>query len=372
MGHLFHRTRKKKDGTTHTYKTWTYKFYHRGKQKYFDTGETNKRKALDKAHKHEVDVKGGGDPKKLDRITFNQLKELIIMDYEINKKKSIDRMKRSVNHLQSYFDGFKAVDITTKEVQKYIQKRLKDKKANATINRELAALKRMFSLGQHHDPPMVRQIPHMPMLEENNVRQGFFTKGEYQALQKHLPVFLRPVVTLAYLTGMRKEEILSLTWKQVDLKNKMLRVYDTKTKEPRNVPLLDPLPNQLAWLREKARREGSYLPYVFLNRDGTDRIKDFRKTWSTACKNANVDGSKLFHDFRRTAVRNLIRSDVPEKIAMAISGHKTRSVFDRYNIVDDKDLTKAMQKVGRYLSEVKEPHKVVRLKKRKKVITLKE
>lgn len=137
-----------------------------------------------------------------------------------------------------------------------------------------------------------------------------------------------------------------------------------RDKEPRNVPLLNPIPDQLRAMRERALRDGIDLPYVFLNNDRTDRIGDFRKSWVTACRKAGVNHKKLFHDFRRTAVRNFVRSGIPEKIAMAISGHKTRSVFDRYNIVNDDDLTNAINKVGEYLNGVEEPHNVVRMEEK--------
>ena len=94
------------------------------------------------------------------------------------------------------------------------------------------------------------------------------------------------------------------------------------------------------------------LPYVFLNEEKTDRIKSFRKTWNTACKKAKI-GHRLFHDLRRSAVRNLVRSGVPEAVAMRISGHKTRSVFERYNIVSDSDLMLAAQRQEAYLNAQK-------------------
>jgi integrase len=127
-----------------------------------------------------------------------------------------------------------------------------------------------------------------------------------------------------------------------------LEVGETKNDEGRTVYLDDELKEIMDLQWQLRKKTATILPYIFFNNDNTDRIKRFDKAWKRACKDAKI-GIRLFHDFRRTAVRNMVRSGVPERVAMMISGHKTRSVFDRYNIVNDQDLKLAAQRQQAYL-----------------------
>ena len=163
--------------------------------------------------------------------------------------------------------------ITTHQVRLYIKQRQDADKANATINRELAALKRMFHLAEQETPPRVHSVPHIPMLKEDNVREGFFEYEEFDELRIAAPPYLKGVITLAYETGMRKEEILSLTWDQIDLQGKTIRLADTKSGEKRTIPISTIMNNVLRllamgkWGKRKPTDEASKkLPYVFLNR----------------------------------------------------------------------------------------------------------
>lgn len=128
-----------------------------------------------------------------------------------------------------------------------------------------------------------------------------------------------------------------------------LEVGETKNEEARTVYLDEELKQIFNHQWELRKTNKALLPYVFLNDKGFDKIKRFDKSWKRACKDAKIV-VRLFHDLRRTAVRNMVRSGIPERVAMMISGHKTRSVFDRYNIVNDEDLKMAAQKQEDYLS----------------------
>jgi len=179
-----------------------------------------------------------------------------------------------------------------------------------------------------------------------------------------LPAYLKPFCKFAYKTGWRKGEIQNLTWKHVDLDAGIVRLEpgETKNDNGRTLYLDDELRAAIQRQRKRQKAAGKISKWVFPGPNGTDQIKDFRGAWAKGCKDAEI-GHKIFHDFRRSAVRNMVRAGISEHTAMKISGHETRSVFDRYDIVSDADLKAAAEKQAAFLETASKNVTVTKLQR---------
>jgi len=319
-------------------KTYWIKYYRHGKQ-FAESTHTDKLEIAKRTLKaREGEIAEGKMPGIcFDRISFEDLLKDYVTDYKINGKKTVKKAERCVSFLLREMKGMMAPEITTDVIKRYIEKRLSGGVNNATVNRELAAMKRAFNLAARCTPPKVSIVPYVPMLKENNVRKGFIEYAEYLSLRNALPDYLKPVLSFGYFTGWRKAEILNLTWRHVNLRDGIVRLEpgETKNSEGRTLYMEPELWEMLKQLHKNRRMDCFFV----FNRNGR-KIIDFHKAWETACTTAKKPGL-LFHDLRRSAIRNMVRASVPERVAMMISGHKTRSVFDRYNIVSQEDLKEA-------------------------------
>ncbi len=273
-------------------------------------------------------VAGKVTASRADKVTISDLANDLRAEYAANVRRSAKRLEGSLGHVLDALGHHRAIQLTTAEVTAYTL-RQQAGAANATVNRELAALKRMFTLALKGEK--ISRRPYIEMLKENNVRTGFFEIEAYQAVRRHLPDDLRAVVDFAYITGWRmKSEILPLEWRQVDFEAGTVRleVGTTKSGEGRTFYLT---PELRACLEGQWGRRAIGVPYVF-HRAGQP-IKNLRRAWKSACRAAGVPGA-IPHDFRRTAVRNLERAGVLRSTAMAMVGHKTEAIYRRYDIVD--------------------------------------
>jgi integrase len=280
----------------------------------------------------------GSDPSRL-RITVSDALDLVITDYRANRRRSLDAVERRVTrHLRPFFGATrKLIQLSDGDVRRYVLDRQRAGAENATINRECAILRRAFRLARVPSPTIA-------LLRENNVRRGFFDAPDLARVLAQLPAAVRPAIQFAARTGWRvSSEVLPLTWRQVDFAAGEVRLDagTTKNGDARVFPLTDELRALLRAQRTSAARWKT--PYVF-HRQGQP-IRSLRRAWTTACRRAGCP-DMLPHDLRRSAVRALVRATVPERVAMQMTGHKTRSVFERYNIVSPDDLRVAADRLN--------------------------
>ncbi len=208
----------------------------------------------------------------------------------------------------------------------------------------MEGLQRAFALAVESNT--LSAAPSFPSLPEHNARQGFFERADFQAVVLNLrDPHLRDFCEWFYRTGMRPGEIRSLEWAALDRETWTLRLHakDAKTGYGRVLVLVGEL-RGIVERRLKARRLDC--PLIF-HRNGKP-IGDFRKVWKRACRLVGLEGN-IPYDLRRTAVRNMVRAGVDPAVAMKISGHRTRNVFDRYNIISEDDLREAMLKTDVYV-----------------------
>ena len=199
-------------------KIYWIKYYKNGKP-YAESTQSDKSEVAKRLlKKREGEIAQGKLPGVVyDRIKFDELAEDYLVDYRINDKRTVKKAERCVKYLLREFGGMKTVDVTTSRIKSYIKKRMEGDMSNATINRELSAIKRMFNLAAKYTPPKVAQVPYVPMLKENNVRKGFIEYEDFLALRNALPHYLKPVITFAYFSGWRRSEILGLKWKNINI-----------------------------------------------------------------------------------------------------------------------------------------------------------
>ncbi len=285
-----------------------------------------------------------------EKVTVNQLLDALVLEQETDRAKDLRTVKLRTKPLRQFFSLYRAAEVTPTLVKRYVSERLAQNKARATVNREVSVLRRAFNLAREEE--RLSRIPYFPMLREDNARQGFFEQPEFEAVAAGLPEPVAEVARFAYLSGWRRGEIVPLRWDAVDRTAREVRLGTSKNGRPRSLPLDGALWELIErrWrAREYKTREGvsAVSPLVF-HKAGRP-LRDFRKSWANACVAAKVPG-RLFHDLRRTAVRNLIRAGVPQSVAMSITGHETDSVFRRYDIVSQEDKLQALRRTQAHLT----------------------
>jgi len=316
----------------------------------------------------------------VNRVRFDELAADMVNDYKVNNKRSLNVLEmRLKKHVLPFCGARRVSSITTADVNRFILQRQQAGATNGEINRELTAV----SVGSLLESKAARSS--RSRISQCSVKTTFaldFSSACSSMRSQGLsPTDLKPVAQFAYVTGWRiPSEVLKLSWSQIDFLAGEVRLNagTPKNNDGRVFPFTAELRSLLQRLhsetRQLERQKKIVVRWVF-NREGK-RIGSFRKAWSRACMEAglpvvirykkdraenvvryksgpkkgepvieHIAAKAIPHDFRRTAVRNLVRAGIPEAVAMKMTGHKTRSVFERYNIVSSSDLAEAARKL---------------------------
>jgi integrase len=373
--------------------TWWLAYYVDGKQQRESAKTNDEEKArktlrakLKEVHAHEIDPTKPFITQRERRRTVSDLMDALKADLEI-RGKWCPQARTNVEHVRTAFGSMRAVHLTDEDVDQYIKQRLEAGYAKASVNRTTQLLKQAFALAEL-PAPKIRKLD-----ESGNKRRGFFTEQDVRSVLSNLTPELADFILFAWLTGMRKGEIASLRWEDVDGDEIVLRGENSKNGEERIIPFEGEELIALMERRKAARqfkvKDAVMLSAFIFHRKG-EPICEFRKAWARACCMAGlgkmvcpqcgegVDAKgacekcavswkheqlryrgRIIHDFRRTAVRDMVRAGVPETVAMSISGHKTRSIFDRYNITDKRDQREALRATQLYRQQQAEEKTVV-------------
>jgi integrase len=375
---------------------WWVQWHVRGQQ-FRESSHSEKKGVAEKLlMRRLVEAEDGTGPTRQRPVTYEDMRKTLVTERLIpnpHLKKSL--AEADLKHLDTFFAGMRSTSIDEDSIKEFTILRQATGASNATTNHALKALRRMFRLSvkKIKDPPEIKLLP------DPHARKGFLTREEYLRLWAVLPDYLRPIFTFGCRTGMRMGELKNLTWLNVNRAEGIIALDadQTKNSEERKIPyrqvpeladLMDQLWRQgtdasgLVFIRAKGKSLGCFRKAwiracikSFLGRmgwecpvcpdpkaNGHKRIEVEKQTWppeqppkgieapnctcGAECK-WKYDGL-IFHDLRRTAIRDLRRAGVSESVAMKISGHKTREVFERYNIIDNADIVEAMEKLERF------------------------
>jgi integrase len=307
------------------------------------------------------------------KMTFTELAKWYVNLKSVAALRSYDRVKGALNQFNTLLGDRIVNSIKTIDLEDYQVKRTLDKKAPATIDMEISIAKTMIT--KAFDNEMVgghtlRAFKKVKkLLKRNaNARDRVLSIDECKRLIALLPPHTRVIIGIAIYTGMRKSEILSLTWDKVDLKSNIIRLEstDTKDREPRKIPISEELYGMFNNI-PRAIHNNHVILY------NGKPIRDIREALRTACRNVGiaygrfVKGGFVFHDTRHTFNTNMRKAGVAQSVIMKITGHSTSEMFDRYNTVDEDDIRKAADQMGRFLKSVdqsvdQDPEKILHRK----------
>ncbi len=297
------------------------------------------------------------------KITFSELAAWYLNLERVKGLASYGTIKISIRKFNKVFGDKMVSDIKPADLENYQTNRLKEGVAPGTVDHEIGKTKTMIIKAFDNDMVSGNVLRTFKRVKKtlkagSDIRDRVLSRDEFNRIVSNAGGHLKPILMTAYYTGMRRNEIMGLTWERVDLRNRIIRLEakNTKDREARNIPIGDELYNVLRALPnriQKAEKSNRVFQYK-----GQGIKGDIRDSLKQACKRAGIPygrfkkGGFIFHDLRHTFNTNMRKAGVPESVIMAITGHSTREMFDRYNRVDDEDTKEAIKKLEVFSANV--------------------
>lgn len=365
-GRIYKKHNKRPDGTVVEHSTWTVRY----KGKDHATHETDPAKArqflinlmgtgalVAKPRPWAAGLEPDPDPER-GALMRDLFKSMLKISARLKQSSYYDKCLYVTNHLGPFFDRIPAKELTSGLLGDYTDLRIAEGAKASTVNRELSTLGRSLKIARDEsDPPLIQRYPKIVKLEESAPRKGFLSHDQYMAMKASLQntaPHLVPIFCAGYFLGNRVGELRQIELADIDIhppdgSQPQYRLYSdaTKTKQARVVPLYGDVLRIFQEQIAEPRPDGCTWLFHYQG----EPIQSFYKAWNRARKAAGLDGF-LFHDLRRTTVRNLRRATIDRPMAMKITGHKTENVFERYNIIDEADMVNAADKATAYMEKL--------------------
>lgn len=307
-----------------------------------------------------------------ERLTMAELLDNLKLSFE---RRAIKSLKQSLSHIKrakEEFGDVRAHELTAAMVDEWYQEQraLKDAPEDSTLNRAVSMLASALRLAKHHGK--LNQIPVLTKLSEaGRARRGFFERADFEKVVERLPEYLQDFARFGYCCGWRAGAIRSLLWSDVDLANRVIRLRPEHDKigEGQVLGLVGELWEIISRrvqyracdkpdpITQHAKQPIRILSSYVFHRNGL-QIGDYRKAWASACRKAGVRGRK-FHDLRRTLVRNAVEAGNDPWLVMQITGHKTLSTLNRYNIKTLSQQREALEKTQAHLQSQPSDSKIL-------------
>ena len=304
-------------------KNWYIDYYVNGRRKREKVGPS-KRQAVTVLQKRKIQIAEGKflDIEKHQKIKFEEMGKLFLENYSKPNKRSWRRDEEIVGHLTDFFRGRHLHEIGPLDIEKYKRKR-REEVSPATVNRELSGLRNIYNRAIEWAMAAKNPVKLVKFFREDEGRLRFLEKEEIKKLYNACPEYLKSIVALAVCTGMRKGEILSLKWPDVDFRRKIITILKTKSQKKREIPVGAGIASLL--LKQRKHPDS---PYIFCHKDGRC-IGSFKKAFKTALKRTGITDF-LFHDLRHTFASHLVMSGVDLKTVQEIMGHASFRTTLRY------------------------------------------